>query len=265
MISQCPHCKKDFNLTASQEEKIQSAFDKLKAGQVIKFGCPHCRQAVEVKKEEETGKVDAFDFFPDLMGNHSASEDINLEQKIPAEEKKQKTILPAGEAPPPPKPPDISWLNTGEYGEKAQSTDAAAVLILMPDGESRSLIADAFKKLDYRVEYASSLAETMEKMLASRYPAIVLHTAFEGGALPESRVHNYMKWLPMSKRRYIYYILVGPELETLYNLEALSLSANLIINEKDLDHLSLILRKGFHDHEKLFEPFLESLEKHRNR
>jgi hypothetical protein len=265
MINQCPHCKKDLNLTASQKEKIQTALKKLKPEQVLKFGCPHCQQTVEMRKEEAAGSQDAFDVFPDLMGGSSGPQETPEDVVLPAEPNKQETTLSAGEAPLPPNPPDISWLETGELGEKAQSVDAAAVLILMPDGDSKSLIAKAFQKLDYRVEYANTLAETMEKMLATRYPAIVLHTAFEGVALDESRVHNHMKWLPMSKRRYIYYVLIGPELETLYDLEALSLSANLVINEKDLDHLHRILRKGFHDHEKLFEPFLESIEKHRNR
>ena len=266
MISKCPQCKKDLDFTESQEKKIQAALDKLQIGQGIKFGCPHCKKPIEVKKERETGsKEDAFDVFPDLVIGPESKEETPPQKMQTSIGSKEGREIDSGDVPPPPGPPDISWIKTGEYGETTQSSEADAVLILMPDGESKSRIADAFQRLGYRIEYANNLGETMEKMVASRYPAIVMHTHFEGVPFEQSRVHNHMKWMPMPKRRYIYYVLIGPELQTLYNLEAFSLSANLVINEKDLDNIHLILRKGFHDHEKLFEPFLDSLEKHKNR
>lgn len=54
-------------------------------------------------------------------------------------------------------------------------------------------------------------------------------------------------------------MLIGPKFRTLYNLEALSNSANLVVNDRDIKNLSLILRKGFYDYEELFGPFLEAL------
>lgn len=56
-------------------------------------------------------------------------------------------------------------------------------------------------------------------------------------------------------------MLIGPDLQTLYDLEALTLSANLVINEKDLGDINKILRKGIHDYENLFHPFLEAMSK----
>jgi hypothetical protein len=261
MISQCPQCKKELQFTSAQQEKIKEALDKLQPGQIIKMGCPHCKSPIELKREAAPEKKDAFDFFPDLINNAPVEEETFQEQLPADDEPPIQQAKPAGVVPPPPKPPDISWLKTGDIGEKVQSPDEATVLILMPDGEGRTAVADAFKRLDYRIEYAESLVETMEKMVSGTFAGIVLHLGFEGVSLAESRIHNYIKWLPMPKRRNIYYVVIGPDLQTLYDLEALTLSVNLVINEKDLNDINKILRKGIHDYENLFNPFLEAMSK----
>ena len=261
MISNCPHCKKELQLTNEQHKKVQDAIDKLQPGQVIKMGCPHCKRPIDLKKEVEPQKQDAFDLFPDLISSAPVEEEQPpcptpvMDNARPSQQSDLEVV-----APQPPKPPDISWLTTGSLGEKVQSPDDATALILMPDGEGKSILSDALKRFDYRIEYADSLAETMDKMLSGTFAAVVLHTEFEGVPLAESRIHNFMQWLSMPKRRNIYYVLVGPELHTLYDLEAFTLSANLVINEKDMGDIHKILKKGMHDYEKLFHPFLESLQ-----
>ena len=61
------------------------------------------------------------------------------------------------------------------------------------------------------------------------------------------------------RRRLIYYVLIGAELRTCYDMEALALSANAVVNERDLPYLEVILKRGFLDYEKLFGPMLEVL------
>ncbi len=260
MISQCPQCKNKLQFTSGQHEKIQEALDKLQPGQVIKMECPHCKSPIELKRETAPETKDAFDLFPDLIPTDSVEEETSQEQPPTDNEITEQHSQPAGMIPPPPVPPDISWLKTGVLDEKkVQSPDDATVLILMPDGEEKKAIADAFKRLDYRIEYADTLAETMEKMMSATFAGMVLHTGFESVPLGESRIHNHMKWLPMPKRRNIYYVLIGPDLQTLYDLEALTLSANLVINEKDMGDINKILRKGMQDYRNLFNPFLEAI------
>ena len=65
------------------------------------------------------------------------------------------------------------------------------------------------------------------------------------------------------RRRLLYYVLVGPDVHTCYNLQALALSANLVINERELAFVEVILRKGFREYVELFGPFLEVLEENR--
>ena len=68
-----------------------------------------------------------------------------------------------------------------------------------------------------------------------------------------------MRNLAGDKRRNLYYAIIGPKLKTLYDLEALCLSANLVVNSKDVQYLDKILEKGFKDYETLYRPFIEIL------
>jgi len=54
-------------------------------------------------------------------------------------------------------------------------------------------------------------------------------------------------------------MIVGPSLRTLYDLEALSLSANAVVNSKDIKYINLILRKVYQDYDALYGPYLEVL------
>ena len=65
--------------------------------------------------------------------------------------------------------------------------------------------------------------------------------------------------VPDGRRRLLFYAIVGPRLHTLYDLEALAFSANLVINDREMPHLEPVLRKGLRDYEKLFRPLIDAL------
>ncbi len=47
--------------------------------------------------------------------------------------------------------------------------------------------------------------------------------------------------------------------KTLYDLQALAYSANLVVNDDDIPHFSLLLRKTIPEYEALFGPLMEEL------
>ena len=63
----------------------------------------------------------------------------------------------------------------------------------------------------------------------------------------------------MTRRHNIHYTLIGPKFKTLYDLHALSNSANLVVNDSDLEHFRLILKKSLHESQKLFGPLAEAM------
>ena len=64
------------------------------------------------------------------------------------------------------------------------------------------------------------------------------------------------------QRRNIHYTLIGPEFQTLYDLQAISNSANLVVNDNELNNFRLILKKSLHESQKLFGPLAEALINH---
>ena len=60
----------------------------------------------------------------------------------------------------------------------------------------------------------------------------------------------------------MFYALIGPQFHSLYDLEALTNSANLVVNDADVKHFSTILNKSIQDYNDLFGPYLAILQEH---
>ena len=63
----------------------------------------------------------------------------------------------------------------------------------------------------------------------------------------------------MSRRRYIFYVLIGEQFKTLYDLQALSCSANLVVNDAEIPYIGIVLKKAIPEYEALFGPLMEEL------
>ncbi|MCJ7601680.1 MAG: hypothetical protein MUO63_09295 [Desulfobulbaceae bacterium] len=231
MISACPNCGKILNLTESQQQKIDNAVAALPPGKSLKFNCPHCQKPIEMQRD--------------------APEAVRQPPKQPA--------AAVGVLPEPPGPPDRSWLERGDLGSGEVLEDVPQVLILVKNEQIQSDIAQFFDDMGYKAVMPRTAEDAIERMRFTNFAAVVLHSGFEGN-LANSTVHAHMQGMSMPKRRYIYYVLIGPEFRTLYNLEALSNSANLVINAVDISAFPLVLKKGFRDYDELFGPYLAALE-----
>jgi len=159
----------------------------------------------------------------------------------------------------PPRPPDLDWLKQGEYTEREILEDIPQVLILMEESEKRKSVDEVFSAMGFKTHFPASAAEAIEEMRFVDYAGVVLHRPFEGDDLGESELHAHMIGMPMIKRRYIIYMLIGPEFKTMYDLEALAYSANIVVNEEELPYLDPILKKAMHDYEIFYAPFMEAL------
>ncbi len=197
-----------------------------------------------MKKGSHTPQSDAFGLFPDLMEKLVGTRDGRA---------RKKTLVR------PPPIPDLSWIGSGILQEEEQVKDVPTALVLMGEEGADRVVSAGLADLGYRIEIADSPIEGLVKLRSNRYATVLLHAEFGGETLAESTVYNYIKWLPVAKRRTIFFILAGPDFRTLYNLEALSLSANLVINDADIEGLKPILKKSFRDHEELFGPLVEAL------
>jgi len=230
MLTLCPFCRQEMNFSNAQQDKIQKALESLQDGKCLKVGCPHCKKSITLNQRGEILQEEG----------EAAPSHPNIEIEPPA-------------------PPDTSWLGRGEYEEREIVEDIPKVLLLIKDDALRESTEEVFADFGYMALKAESAQGAIDRMRFESFKGVVYHTGFEGVPLEQSVFAQHMNSMTMSERRFIYYVLVGPELNTLYDLEALSLSANLTVNEGDIKHLNLILRKGLTDYEALFGPYLAAM------
>jgi hypothetical protein len=159
----------------------------------------------------------------------------------------------------PPPPPDLQWLRDGDFSDQDVIEDVSRSMILMPPGEGRNIVAQTMEGLGYVVDKPEDAASALERLEFLSYASIFLHQEYEPGGLQSSIFYQAMRSLNMNKRRYLFFVLIGKDLHTLYNLEALSLSANLTVREADLPLLHTVLRKAIPDYDELFGPYIGEL------
>lgn len=221
MLTHCPSCKQPLPLPPEQVSRLEQALAQLAAGKLLTLKCPHCRSAIHV---DRTGQP------PQQQGNRIA----------------------------PPPPPELDWVHMALLNTNDQAEDVPMALVLYQEGPQRETVLQALETVGYQVFKAETVAEALERMRFVNFACIVFQEQFEG-SLEASMFHNHMCLLPMDRRRYVFYILIGDKVRTLYYLEALALSANLTVNTKDLGHLDLVLRRAIPFYEELFGPLLEEL------
>ena len=235
MIANCPHCAARLNIGPAQEEKINTALAALAEGKRLQLTCPSCRQPILLDKE-----------------GHVAA-------KIEAKPANAAATSP-GVLPDAPKPPDLSWLAEGMVTEKKVDDDIPRLLCLAPGGALRDTLAAAFEKLGYGVDFAETSVKAIAGLRFIAYTAVALVGGFEGNKNPlATDFHAYMAAMGMDRRRYLFYLVVGEQCHTLYDLEAMTVSANLTLNPKEIDHIDLVLKKAMADRQRLFGPLIEAV------
>ena len=213
----CPSCAKMLQIS----DKIQQSIRNLSQGQKLRLPCPQCGEKILL--DEST----------------IAPSDTGLNIKV-------------GSFIKPPTPPDITWLKEGVFEEEEIVEDVPQTLIVVKAGKERDLVAEAIESIGYQASFAESGEDAMEKLQFVNYSSVIFHSNFEAGGLAISSFHQFMRELPMQKRRFIFYILIGPEFSTLYDLEALAYSANLVVNDDEIPDLLTVLRKSIPRYEELF-------------
>jgi hypothetical protein len=155
-----------------------------------------------------------------------------------------------------PRPPNKNWLRNEKFVNKSkEDIKIKRALILSKDKEHLAIYRNVLAKLAFNIDFIESESVAIEYISSTLFSLV----AYENN-LFFLDFEQYMRNLSGDKRRYLYYVIIGQKLSTLYDLEALSLSANLVVNTKDVQYLDIILKKGFQDYESLYRPFIKILE-----
>ena len=245
MISECPHCNQNLRFSDSNKERILTALGKLPQGQTLKFKCPVCKDIIELNPDG---------FPPDSVSTANIATDLKPIQKYAG----TMAVMP----PAPPVPPDISWLGSGANIDANLVENILTAMVIVPDQAMENKISETLKAESYQIYIPQNIDEAIGSIRFKDYAIIVYHSRYEDMPLKSQDFHKFMLQMSMQKRRYIYYILVGPQFRTLYDLEALANSANIVINDSEIKFFSTILTKGKSDYKKLFGPYSSTLKVH---
>lgn len=235
MIVNCPKCEKQLKLPKKIVDKVRA----LAAGKIINIKCPQCSEVISLHADMVTPPS-------------------SVEKESPG---KTGEVKPTRFVTPPP-PPDISWLKDGRYEGKETIEDVPMALILMQESPAREFVISSLEGIGYKAELVDSTKDAIEKIQFVDYACIVLHSLYECNGINTNLFHKHMCLMNMSKRRFVFYILIGKEFKTFYNLQALAFSANLVVNDEEVPKFDIILRKAIPEYEDLFGPIMEELRLH---
>ena len=235
MVVNCPHCGKQLKMS----DKMLASIKQLDAGKKVKVKCVHCAVPFGLGAS-------------DLVAPASGSGG-SIKQKTVSSSSASGISVKA------PGAPDTSWLQDGVFDDQDVVGDIPRALVLMPDTPARKKVNDALEALGYQVEQALQPLEAISKMRFINYAAVILDNRYEKGGLESSVFHRYMRGMEMARRRFIFYVLIGDEFNTLYDLQALVSSANLVVNDTEVPFIGTIFKKAFPEYETLFGPLMEEL------
>ena len=223
MNVRCPHCGTQMKLS----DKVRDSLLSLPNGRKARIKCVACSSIITFDPAEALGLTQA-------------------------EEKK--TVMAAK-----PPPPDLQWLRDGDFSNQDVIEDVSRSMVLMPPSEGKNIVTQTMEGLGYVAERLETAEAALERLEVIPFASIFLHEEYEPGGFQSGVFYRAMRMMNMAKRRYIFFVLIGKKLHTLYNLEALSLSANLTVRESDLSLLHIVLRKAIPDYDELFGPYVDEL------
>ena len=170
-------------------------------------------------------------------------------------------------APEPPTPPE-EVLDAPSMVVEHEEFEDDEELVIYEEGDQLALVLDeknqsawtaALESRDYKIQYAKSPEHAVHKMKFTHFHFVALHENYGGKGLEGNPVYKTLIELPMVTRRNIFLALLGENFKTLNNMQAFQKSANVVINEKDMDKLGDVLKKSVSENEIFYKVFKETL------
>jgi hypothetical protein len=133
-----------------------------------------------------------------------------------------------------------------------------ALLMAKNDEESKKIIP-ALEQFGYKVIPTSSTRDAIGKARFHHFDMVILMDEFDNQRLEHSAMINYLNRLSMSIRRRIFVALISEHFKTMDDMMAFAMSANVVINSKDIEKVFPILKKAISENEKFYKVFLDVL------
>lgn len=215
----CEHCSARLNIPD----------EKLPPNRRIALNCPKCRNKITI----DTG---------------GRAESPSPDEARPTEPETQEPFGPEDIR----DDQDDSVLDTFEEGKKL-------ALVMGRDPSQNETLKAAAQGLGFQCLLVENSREAIGKLRFHHFDLILLADGFDGNPAAESPIMSHLNRQSMSVRRRMFVALVGETLKTTDNMMAYALSANLVVNERDLDKLGGVLKTSMAENEKFYKIFMDTL------
>ncbi len=228
----CKHCSAKLNIPD----------EKLPHDQRVSVVCPKCKNKLILGVPEAVP-----------TGLSPTVEDAVRLEKTPGEVESTQ-----GEE----EPLEEPWDDAAEEDIPLYSYEEGEKLALVMDSDAHrpEKIKEGIRELGYRYVPARDSRDASGKMRFHNFDLMILADHFDNSPLEQSPILRSLNHLSMSIRRRMFLVLIGEKFKTMDHMMAFAMSANLVINPRDLDRLTTILKRAVSDKEKLYKVFFDTLE-----
>jgi len=157
-----------------------------------------------------------------------------------------------------------TFTESADYGQEDPILDTfeegvPLALVMVGDASRAESIKKSVEELGYRFVPAEGTHEATGKMRFHGFDLVILEDGFDGAALDNSPIMNYLNHQPMSLRRGMFVVLMSPGLKTRDQMKAFALSADLVVNPRDLNQLTAVLKNSIAEKEKFYKVFMDTM------
>jgi CheY-like chemotaxis protein len=140
--------------------------------------------------------------------------------------------------------------------------DSASALVCESEPAIKEKITKALTDLNYRVTEAASGREALKDMRFHTYNLVVIGENFDlADAGSRNEVLIYLQNLAAAARRNTFVALLSDNHRTMDNMMAFNKSVNLIINKKNIDNMSKIIKQGVEDNNAFYSVYNDTFKK----
>ena len=221
--------------------KINVPDEKIPKDQVVRINCPKCKNKITIEPDNLLQD--------DLSPDDTVYETGKLHLKYIESKRDGQTT-------------------EGAFGYDDYSSDEALAffdgdtklaLIMIEDNKNEGKVKAAVEELGYKYISSPNTRDALGKLRFYHFDMVLLEDGFDGQETGKSPVMNFLSHTTMSSRRRIFLALIGDRFKTMDEIMAFSLSANIVVNSKEIEKLSSVLKRGLSEHEKFYKVFMDTL------
>ncbi len=213
--------------------------------------CSNCQARLKIPDEKvpETGRVTA--------NCPKCKSKITIEKAHPDPEKSLFQDMPDLDFAVPDE--DSEYRDEDPFSLDFYEEGAKLALLMVSVAEAENRVREATEGLLHRPVLVKDAGEAINKMRFHQFDLLILSEQFEGIPWLQSPILHYLNRLSMHTRRKSFLVLLSKEFSTMDRMTAFGLSADLVVNPKDLDEFSGILKAAVWNHENYYGAFMETL------